>query len=129
MSSHPSSTSVLRPRVIEEGTASNNHAAQSQHPNGFRRSQIRSDVYAAFFELIGTVESSPGECCLWLALTSRWTPDRFCYVRTRRYPEYSLQSGTHWRDLRRPTPVHFGIDGVLFIVYCLALRKVRDFGF
>ena len=66
MSSHPSSTSVLRPRVIEEGTVPNNHIAQSQHPTGLHRSKFRNDVYAAFFELIGTVESSPTRAaCGW----------------------------------------------------------------
>ena len=57
MSVHSPSTSD--PKVIEEGNASINQAAQSQDPRADRWSQIRKDIYAAFFELIGTVESSP----------------------------------------------------------------------
>jgi len=65
MSSDSSSNSVLRPprvieeRVIEEGHASNHQAAQSQQPRALSHPKIRNDVYAAFFELIGTVGSSP----------------------------------------------------------------------
>lgn len=68
-------------------------------------------------------------CSLSLALTSRWIPDSFCYVRPRRHSEYGIQSGSHRCDLCRPTPVHFGIDGVLPAVYGLALRKVRGSSF
>ena len=65
----------------------------------------------------------------WLALTTWWITDSLCYVRPRRHSEYSFQSDPHWCDLCRPTSVHCGVDGFLPVIYCLALRKVRDFDF
>ena len=53
----PMSNNAIRPpRLVEEGIASINQAVHGQQPS---HSQIRNDVYAAFFELVGTVESSP----------------------------------------------------------------------
>ena len=129
MSGHTSSTSVLRDPE-GGGHTSNNQAAQSHNqPRPARRSQIMTDVYAAFFELIGTVGSSPAPWAPWPALTSRWIPDSVCYVRPRRHSEYCVQPNTHWCDLCRPTPVHFGVDGFLPVIHGLALREVRNFEF
>lgn len=53
MSGHLTATSV--PRAVEEGNAANPHR---HHGSTSHRSTIMTDIYAAFFEFIGTVESS-----------------------------------------------------------------------
>ena len=47
------------PRLVEEGIDAINQAVHGHQPNGYRHSKLRNDIYAAFFELVGTVESSP----------------------------------------------------------------------
>lgn len=61
-----SNNAVRPPRLVEEGIASINQAVHGQQPSGYHHSKIRNDVYAAFFELVGTVESSPARAaCGW----------------------------------------------------------------